>query len=134
MRVHTMFRAKSRLFSILLAMVLALTGCSQAQAKGTPISTSHGSVRLVNTQTETPVPIPLPTQQPECQQISPSVSQFQGNLLFYEYDSSIQPGTSRVWHWSKDMQSPQLVLEKPSKMDIQLSPDGTKLALREWNT
>jgi len=117
--------------TVFATLVLALVRCTSSPVEITPSPNPTRATDTVKVQATTVTSEIPETQTPVCRQITPPDSRFQDGLLFYEYDSSNPPGTSRIWLWSKSMPSPQLVLEITSRIDFHLSFDGTKLAWHE---
>ena len=113
---------------------LTFASCTTESIATQPTSKPNVSPSLTETPFPTITHTETETSKPACQPIESSTNSIDGGLLFYEREISNLDIITRVWLWSANTTSPQLVLEKVLPAQIYLSPDGRKLVWHQYDS
>src|SRR6266496_2963848 len=108
-----MHMKSTSVIEIIVLSVFVLTSCITKPNRNLLPSPAVNSLM-----TTTPVAKSTPTvkaevtPKTECQPGTSSSTRLDGGLIFYEQDASEFPIITRIWYWSNNMSSPQLIFEK----------------------
>jgi hypothetical protein len=135
-----MKRYNAALLLIIAFIMIFVSSCASSSRNLTvPSSTVSVSVTSIDsfdtaTQTVANTPAVEETQPISCLPSLSSDVSLEGGILFYEYVGAESPDKTRVWLWSKDMPTPQVILEIPANVEVLLSPSGEKLVWHDYGT